>query len=735
MNVLGNIVLDMQRPGYAVIYAVQFDKLSRQITAQLTDKGLPWTVPTGALMTIRYSKPDGTQGFYDTLEDGTKAYIVSGSTVTITLAQQALAAAGNVLMQLNFYTSAGAALSTFSFIVTVQPSVLNDAEIVSSDYYNVLTGLLTEMAEQYADFEQLLKAGYGAPLKAATAAAMTDKNKIYVYTGSESGYTSGHWYYWNGTAWTDGGVYNAVAFTTDTTLTIAGAAADAKATGDQLGNLKSDLDGVAEFKANVIDGKVLNLIDYDGLNRSGYINGNNGEFVKGKSSTGLNCCTGFVKVDPTKKYFYSKTEGTAPVNITQYDSAKNFIKSNFFDTNVYNLVLDASAQYVRVSLASNVANYDTAVLYNQSASGNVLFQRSVWRNGSLGNTANANGISTAQIIPTLNASAFSVLINKKLEDGHSYRYQYSTYSVDNGLPSQNIANRIAVDKTVISRDQFQTFDLDDGSIGFGFTLYEVDETGTAIPLRIESFDTTLIGFIRHFDKKETDDYVLGTDLQKTYVKVKSLGGKIANLQAFVIYNGNYISVKQGTITRQDGAFTVLETKSIEIGHANTLQRGSGNLAYASGWNDQNIYVINLDTLEVTGTIALPTTGHTSAVVDDVRKFCYVFQSDTVSTFAPWNFIVYDYDTEQIISTVKTIAFANIQGMDLFNDRILLMHGMGTSASPSGMHVFNTSGDVLADYFLTTMPSTTEYEGVYIDRESHEIYISDVSANIYRISPI
>ena len=40
MNVLGNIVLDMQRPGYAVIYAVQFDKLSRQITAAERVEGI-----------------------------------------------------------------------------------------------------------------------------------------------------------------------------------------------------------------------------------------------------------------------------------------------------------------------------------------------------------------------------------------------------------------------------------------------------------------------------------------------------------------------------------------------------------------------------------------------------------------------------------------------------------------------------------------------------------------------
>ena len=54
----------------------------------------------------------------------------------------------------------------------------------------------------------------GSPLVAATAAAMTNQSKVYVYTGSEAGYTSGHWYYYNGAEWTDGGVYNAVAVNT-----------------------------------------------------------------------------------------------------------------------------------------------------------------------------------------------------------------------------------------------------------------------------------------------------------------------------------------------------------------------------------------------------------------------------------------------------------------------------------------------------------------------------------------
>lgn len=77
-----------------------------------------------------------------------------------------------------------------------------------------------------------MKHGYGYPFTAATAAAMADTTKIYVYVGSESGYTNGNWYYWNGTAWTSGGVYNATALETDKTLTVSGAAADAKVVGD-----------------------------------------------------------------------------------------------------------------------------------------------------------------------------------------------------------------------------------------------------------------------------------------------------------------------------------------------------------------------------------------------------------------------------------------------------------------------------------------------------------------------
>lgn len=79
----------------------------------------------------------------------------------------------------------------------------------------------------------------GTPTAAATVAEMTDHNKTYVYVGTESGYTAGDWYYWDGTAWTSGGPFQATSIITDTTLAVAGEAADAKATGDAIAAAKT----------------------------------------------------------------------------------------------------------------------------------------------------------------------------------------------------------------------------------------------------------------------------------------------------------------------------------------------------------------------------------------------------------------------------------------------------------------------------------------------------------------
>lgn len=52
---------------------------------------------------------------------------------------------------------------------------------------------------------------YGSPLAASTLSGMTEQNRVYVYTGEEQGMTYGDWYYYDGTGWVDGGIYNTTA--------------------------------------------------------------------------------------------------------------------------------------------------------------------------------------------------------------------------------------------------------------------------------------------------------------------------------------------------------------------------------------------------------------------------------------------------------------------------------------------------------------------------------------------
>lgn len=85
-----------------------------------------------------------------------------------------------------------------------------------------------------------LQAAVGAPLVAATVAGMTDTTKVYVYTGSESGYTNGNWYYYDGTAWVSGGTYNSVAIG-DGTITAEKLGSDVLALINASGGLTADI--------------------------------------------------------------------------------------------------------------------------------------------------------------------------------------------------------------------------------------------------------------------------------------------------------------------------------------------------------------------------------------------------------------------------------------------------------------------------------------------------------------
>ena len=159
-----SVSLNFQSPNIStVVYAVQNDRLSRHIVAQLRDGSAPWTPPAGAGAFIRYLKPDGTAGFYDVDENNDPAISVSGSVATLTLAEQCTTVPGDVYMQLNFYGTDGSKLTTFAWILRVQKSVLEDATIISSDYYNVLSAQIAAVLDAAAALTGMTASASGLP--------------------------------------------------------------------------------------------------------------------------------------------------------------------------------------------------------------------------------------------------------------------------------------------------------------------------------------------------------------------------------------------------------------------------------------------------------------------------------------------------------------------------------------------------------------------------------------------
>ena len=144
-----NVNLNLQLPNYStVVYAVQDDVMSREIQATLLDGSSPWVVPYGTLGTVRYLKPDGTVGFYDTLEDGeTEAVTYTGNVATIRFAEQMLAVAGDVIVQVTFYSADAERLTCFNFTLVVEKNLVSDAVIESTDYYSVLTQQIASILE------------------------------------------------------------------------------------------------------------------------------------------------------------------------------------------------------------------------------------------------------------------------------------------------------------------------------------------------------------------------------------------------------------------------------------------------------------------------------------------------------------------------------------------------------------------------------------------------------------
>ena len=235
-QIIKEITVDVARKNlFQAIVAKQNDCNSRFLKCTLVNEGVQIIVPSTATAIINAERADNTSAAYmgEVNEDGT---------VTVPLTGWMLALDDIVRCSISVIDSDEQKLSSTSFSIEVESCEYSDDDISQDENYDILVRLIsdcsdvklacetataeatsattaadlattsannaTTAANAAAAEAQEISDYYGSPLVATTAAGMTQTNRVYVYTGSETGYVAGNWYYYNGSAWVSGGVYN-----------------------------------------------------------------------------------------------------------------------------------------------------------------------------------------------------------------------------------------------------------------------------------------------------------------------------------------------------------------------------------------------------------------------------------------------------------------------------------------------------------------------------------------------
>lgn len=219
------IVVDVAKKNlFQAIVAKQNDNNSRFLKVTLCNEGVKIEIPSSATAIINAERADSSsKAFAGTVN--------ADGTVTVPLTNWMLGLDDVVRCSISVIGSDEQKLTSTSFSIDVEAAEYEGSDITEDENYDILITLIsdvsdaklacetattaansaTELAQAAAEEAKEISDFYGSPLVAATAAGMTKTNRIYVYTGTETGYTKGHWYYHNGTKWADGGTYNSSA--------------------------------------------------------------------------------------------------------------------------------------------------------------------------------------------------------------------------------------------------------------------------------------------------------------------------------------------------------------------------------------------------------------------------------------------------------------------------------------------------------------------------------------------
>ena len=213
---------------------------------------------------------------------------------------------------------------------------------------NLKADVHSEVSSQIGNLESI------TPLAVDSISDMTDTSRIYVNT------TNGYWYYYDGTEWVQGGIYQSTGISGNDPVII---------------HIDKNLEILNSF-FTLIAGKNK----FDGLTRVGGYNTSTGEYDE--SNTSVSCNTNPVKVDANTTYYVSDNGSAKNVQIFLYKEDGSFIEwigaANYFTTpancGFVNFYAGSLSDKIMISKSSDLTyeEFDAVYLLNKNPDNNVL---------------------------------------------------------------------------------------------------------------------------------------------------------------------------------------------------------------------------------------------------------------------------------------------------------------------------------------------------------------------------
>ena len=161
-----------------IIHLSQYDKLTRTIVFNLIDDTGTYAIPSGAIATVRGTKPDKTGFEYEG--------IISGNTVTVNVQDQMTVCAGRIPCEIRISGFDESVLGTANFLLDIEPAALLDNTTISETELPLIEQATEAVAPTLAAAKEAKTYASEAGTSASEASGYAAQSKNSAAAASES---------------------------------------------------------------------------------------------------------------------------------------------------------------------------------------------------------------------------------------------------------------------------------------------------------------------------------------------------------------------------------------------------------------------------------------------------------------------------------------------------------------------------------------------------------------------